>query len=140
MLLLLSIHLRFTQLLIDRSTDFDLDTDPMDMSLHTPTTIFSGSSQPIATPPTANPVNGRHTIPVPDPSRDMTASSNSASVSTGGQSPNVSPSVLHSISPQSATLYQVSITMVCTQAQLDANMIRLAETGSSVTIQIEKKT
>ena len=36
-------------------------------------------------------------------------------------------------------MYQVSIGMACTRAQLDANMMLLAGMGTSVTIQIDLK-
>lgn len=131
--------------IVDRCfAKFVSDTDSMGMLIHTPTTIIPGSSQPVAVPLTVDPMDGRHTVSVPSPFRVMTASSNranasiSASASTG-LNPVTNPSDLHSVSPQSTTLYLVSITMACTRTQLDANVMRLAGIGSDVTIQIDKK-
>lgn len=113
---------------MDVLTDFDVDTGPIDVNLSTSLSTFHGN------------VTGAEASPTLASSTDMAASnSTSISASTGtGKSPSTSPST-QSLDFQSTTLYQVSINMMCSRAQLDANMVLLAGMGSSVTIQIDRK-
>lgn len=122
-------------------TDSEADTSPIHLDLTAPLGTFRTSSQPIVDTPTTSNVIGTEASPAQPSSTDMASSkSTSISVSTRtDKSPSTSLSSAQSLDFQSTTTYQVSIKMACTHAQLDANMILLAGMGTSVTIQIEKR-
>lgn len=121
---------------INTLTDLDVDTSPIDINLTTSLSTFHTPSQPATAPPTLSNMTGAEASPAQASSADM-AASKSTSISAG-TSPSTSPST-QSLDFQSAIMYQVSISMACTRAQLDANMVLLVGMGTSVTIQIDKK-
>lgn len=112
------------------------DTSPIDINLTTSLSTFHTPSQPATAPPTLSNMTGAEASPAQASSADM-AASKSTSISAG-TSPSTSPST-QSLDFQSTIMYQVSISMACTRAQLDANMVLLVGMGTSVTIQIDKK-
>lgn len=125
---------------INTLTDLDVDTSPIDINLTTSLSTFHTPSQPATAPPTLSNMTGAEASPAQASSADM-AASKSTSISAGtsrGKSPSTSPST-QSLDFQSTIMYQVSISMACTRAQLDANMVLLVGMGTSVTIQIDKK-
>lgn len=131
----LSIRLRIREPLIES----DLDPTPMDINLTPSLDTFCTSPQPQTAPSTTSNTTGAGASPGRASSVGITNSKGTSITSAGGgKSPSTSPSNL-SLDLPSTTLYQVSISMTCTRAQLDANMILLAGLGSSVTIQIDKK-
>ena len=118
----------------------DLDPTPMDINLTPSLDTFCTSPQPQTAPSTISNTTGAGASPGRASSVGVTNSKGTSITSAGGgKSPSTSPSNL-SLDLPPTTLYQVSISMTCTRAQLDANMILLAGLGSSVTIQIDKKT
>ena len=121
---------------INTLTDLDVDTSPIDINLTTSLSTFQTPSQPATAPPTLSNMTGAEASPAQASSADM-AASKSTSISAG-TSPSTSP-LTQSLDFQSTIMYQVSISMACTRAQLDANMVLLVGMGTSVTIQIDKK-
>lgn len=118
----------------------DIDPTPMDINLTPSLDTFCTSPQPQTAPSTTSNTTGAGASPGRASSVGITNSKGTSVTSVGGsKSPSTSPANL-SLDLPSTTQYQVSISMTCTRAQLDANMILLAGLGSSVTIQIDKKT
>lgn len=111
-----------------------LDTSPMDMNLTPSLGPFRPSSQATMAPSAITNISGAELGPASAALADAAASKNTNS----GKSPNKSPPI-QDLGSQSSPLYQISLNMACTRAQLDANMILLAGMGTSVTIQIDKK-
>ena len=111
-----------------------LDTGPMDMNLTQSLGPFRPSSQPTITSSASTNMSGAELGPASTALADSTASKKTIP----GRSPSKSPPI-QDLGLQSSPLYQVSLNMACTRAQLDANMVLLAGMGTSVTIQIDKK-
>ena len=112
---------------------------PMDTKITPSLDTFCTSPQPQNAPSTTSHTTGAGASPGGASSVGITNSEGTSITSAGrGKSPSTSPTSL-TLDPPSTTLYQVSISMTCTRAQLDANMVRLGELGSSVTIQIDKQ-
>lgn len=111
------------------------DTSPIDIDLSTPPG-FCTSSQPAMTLPTMSTLTGVETNPIQDATEVHTSiSMNPTASSTTSRSSSTSPSA----TTYEFTTYQVSISMVCTRAQLDAVMVGLAGLGTYVTLKVDAK-
>lgn len=126
---------------MDALTDLDGDTGSTDMDLTASLGTPRAFLQPTAAPSSIGSLTEADATPTWASSVDLasTKSSRTSASTSVSNSSSTSVSSAQSLDSPPTPMYQVSIGMACTRAQLDANMMFLAGMGTSVTIQIDLK-